>query len=152
MLLLFPAKINYFNSTIVRLKLDSLVKQNTIFEFQFYNSSIKTKLHSRKLFAKHHFNSTIVRLKPNGLGIMFSYVLLFQFYNSSIKTDTFPGNIKDLTAFQFYNSSIKTFCLPFFALPFLRFQFYNSSIKTFCSKHKNFLLKYFNSTIVRLKQ
>ena len=125
-------RISPFNSTVVRLKL---------LAYAVYRP------------AQPDFNSTVVRLKLFSIRADPQDIPEFQFHCGAIKTFWTARKPHPDRRFQFHCGAIKT-GVGLEDLVYegdVRFQFHCGAIKTLQEREVVTLVKYFNSTVVRLK-
>jgi len=97
--------------------------------FQFHTGSIKAKGEGKQQIPHTRFNSTLVRLKLDGVAVL-GDIGLFQFHTGSIKAENAECVRRCIAAeFQFHTGSIKAIMKKLFAMSNVEFQFHTGSIK-----------------------
>ena len=121
---------SYFNSTMVRLKVDKAALM---------------------LALSYDFNSTMVRLKDEKGYIFVTLTIKFQFHYGTIKRALQRWKEVALAAFQFHYGTIKSADHGDDTFTYLSFQFHYGTIKRKIQVHLHSVNDNFNSTMVRLK-
>ena len=98
-------------------------------KFQFHYGTIKSKREDLSLYPLHYINSTMVRLKDNQNADCIKQAIQFQFHYGTIKSLDAKENL----------------------FGYSRFQFHYGTIKSSLVHCRLIRLRYFNSTMVRLK-